>query len=109
VPLGLGQRLLWFGIAAGIGGLWAFGGQISGRPLEVHAHGVLGALFAYALGSGGFDLRAWLRWRQDVEWVGQMAGVTPRQKDDLRAVISALASGDPAVTRALREGADRAS
>ena len=109
MPLGLGQRLLWFAIAAGVGGLWAFGGQISGRPLEVHAHGVLGALFAYALGAAGANLHAWVRWRRDVEWVGQIAGVSQAQRTDLRAVISALASGDPSVTRALREGADRAS
>lgn len=109
MPPGLGSRLLWFAIAAGVGGLWAFGAAITGGPLEVHAHGVLGTLFAYALGAGGFDLSAWLRWRRDIEWVSQELRVPRAQQGDLRALISALASGDPAVARALREGVDRAS
>jgi hypothetical protein len=103
VPPGLGERLTYLAAATVVGLLWAFGAAITGRPFEVHGHIVLGALTGAALAAGGFDLHAWVRWRQDVTWVMRQKDIPPDRQRDLRALLTALHSGDPRVMRALRE------
>lgn len=107
MPPGLAQRLTWFVAAAAIGLLWAFGSTVTGRPMELHAHAVLGSLTAAALAAGGWDVAGWTAWRRDVRYVMTRAGVPPDQRSDLRALVTALAEQDPRVARALREAVDR--
>lgn len=108
MPPGLAERLTWFAIAVGVGVMWAFGSTYIGRPLELHAHAVFGALFTFSLGAGGWDVRGWSRWRQDVRYVMTQMEVPPDRRDDLRALITAIGSRDPDAARALREAVDRA-
>lgn len=96
------HRLLWFAVAAAIGFLWVFSEQITGRGLPFHAHGVLGALFTVALATGGYDLRKFVLWYRELQSLGALTGMSPRQIRDVRALAQLIESQDAPTIRSLR-------
>lgn len=96
------HRVLWFAIAVTIGLLWAYSEQVTSRPLSVHAHLVLGTLFAAALTTAGYNLRELLAWRRELQQLAERADMTPADLADARRLLLVLRERDPRRIGAIR-------
>lgn len=100
--VGVLRRVFWFAVATAIGVLWAFGAAITGRPLELHAHAVLGFLVASALAEGGFAVAAFRQWQRASADVVSQLDIPARHHADVRALVAALIEHDPSILTAVR-------
>lgn len=101
------HRLLWFAIAAAVGLLWAFSEQLTGKPLSIPGHTVLGTLFSTALATAGYNLQQLLAWRRELTQLSSDAGIPPTELRDAMRLLLTLHEGDPRRLRALRDAALR--
>lgn len=105
--LQLALRLIWFAVAGGVGALWIYSEQITGRPLPVHAHLVFGALFVVAIASGGYDLRAFVLWRRELARLGTNLELSPKHVQDASVLLQAIIEQRPDALRAIRKELER--
>lgn len=100
-------RLIWFVVAGGVGALWIYSEQVTGKQLPVHAHLVFGSLFVVALASGGYDLRDFIMWRRELARLGNDLELSPKHAQDATILLRAILERNPEAMSTIRKELDR--